>query len=79
MYIRTDATSGQKPGRTAGWIAVRFSERFQHVNAKGQGYDRLRTRSYYHTFDPQTHERYERSECFHDVGVIGPGFRYHAS
>jgi len=39
----------------------------------------LRARSNNHTFDPETDEGQERTECHHYVRIIGTRFLYHAT
>lgn len=74
----TNATNGQKPCSIIRWIAL-HEERFHDVLTESECHDCLRARSDYHAFYPESDERDERSESFHDVGVVGSTLSYHRS
>lgn len=76
--ILTDTADGQQPGSIVRWLTL-GEERLQDVHAEGQGHDGLRAGTDDHALDPQTDERQEWAEGFHDVGIIGAGFFDHRS
>lgn len=78
QYYLTYTASGQQTSGFFRRITVGVHG-FQNIEAERKGDDRLRTRSYNHALYPKPHESYKRPESFHDVRVIGPRLRYHAS
>lgn len=74
----TYAAGGQQPLRLFGRLAVRVHG-LQHVQAKRECDDGLRTRAHDHALHPQPHERHERAKRLHDVRVVGPRLGYHAA
>ena len=76
--VLTDTTDGEQSDALVRRLAL-GEEGLQHVHAERQSHDRLRTRSHDHALDPQTYERHERSERFHDVRIVGPGLGDHTS
>lgn len=68
--LLTDAT-GCKYSRSIIWWSTIWKHWLQHINAESQGYDGLTTRPHYHTLNPESDEREERSESLHNICVIG--------
>lgn len=78
QYYLTYTASGQQTSGFFRRITVGIHG-FQNIKAERKSDDRLRTWSYNHALHPKPHESNKRPERFHNVRVIGPRLRYHAS
>jgi len=73
-----DAADGEHAHALVGRVAL-GEERLEYVDAESEGDDGEGARPHDHALDPQTHERQERAERLHDVGVVRAGLGDHAA
>ena len=78
LLVLTNANGCQKFCDRFRRITI-VEKRFQQVYTESESYYSLRTRSHYHTFDPQSDEGQKWAKSFFNIGVISTSFRYHAS
>lgn len=78
QYYLTYTASGQQTSGFFRRITIGVHG-FQNIKTERKSDDSLRTWSYNHALHPKPHESYKWPERFHDVRIIGPRLRYHAS